>query len=221
MWRYTALPVKVAILDARACIPVLVFVLYWSWTTAYIAIVGVVFFTVISWFGLTVPCRRAGDPARACGWHPASCAGVEAAAPRMSNGVELGLVSRTLQRLLEQGDRSILYDCRASRRTLSYAADSAAAPTGLLPAFLSAADAVWREATGKSLGVEIVTHPNTVLGYTVVCIHGGTFATVMLAVMEAIEQVAQPRTLLVNDLGRVWQDAEDRIARAARVPVSA
>ena len=55
MWRYTALPVKVAILDARACIPVLVFVLYWSWTTAYIAIAGVAFFTVISWFGLTVP----------------------------------------------------------------------------------------------------------------------------------------------------------------------
>ncbi len=55
MWRYTALPVKVAILDARACFPLLVFVLYWSWMTAYIAIVGVVFFTVISWFGLTVP----------------------------------------------------------------------------------------------------------------------------------------------------------------------
>jgi intracellular multiplication protein IcmT len=55
MWRYTALPVKVAVLDARACIPVLIFVLYWSRTTAYIAIVGVIFFTVISWFGLTVP----------------------------------------------------------------------------------------------------------------------------------------------------------------------
>jgi intracellular multiplication protein IcmT len=55
MWRYTALPVKVAILDARACIPVLIFVLYWSWTTAYIAIAGIIFFTVISWFGLTVP----------------------------------------------------------------------------------------------------------------------------------------------------------------------
>jgi intracellular multiplication protein IcmT len=55
MWRYTALPVKVAVLDARACIPVLIFVLYWSWTTAYIAIAGVIFFTVISWFGLTVP----------------------------------------------------------------------------------------------------------------------------------------------------------------------
>ena len=55
MWRYTAVPVKVAILDARACIPMLVFVLYWSWATAYIAIAGVLFFTVISWFGLTVP----------------------------------------------------------------------------------------------------------------------------------------------------------------------
>jgi intracellular multiplication protein IcmT len=55
MWRYTALPVKVAVLDARACIPVLIFVLHWSWTTAYIAIFGIVFFTVISWFGLTVP----------------------------------------------------------------------------------------------------------------------------------------------------------------------
>jgi intracellular multiplication protein IcmT len=55
MWRYTALPVKVAVLDARACFPVLVFVLHWSWTTAYIAITGIIFFTVISWFGLTVP----------------------------------------------------------------------------------------------------------------------------------------------------------------------
>jgi intracellular multiplication protein IcmT len=55
MWRYTALPVKVAIRDARACIPVLIFVLYWSWITAYIAVAGIIFFTVISWFGLTVP----------------------------------------------------------------------------------------------------------------------------------------------------------------------
>ena len=55
MWRNTALPVKVAVLDARACFPVLCFVLYWSWTTLYIALTGMVFFTVISWFGLTVP----------------------------------------------------------------------------------------------------------------------------------------------------------------------
>ncbi len=132
----------------------------------------------------------------------------------MSEGVDLMLVSQTLQRLLEQAGRPILYDCRASRRTLSYAPDSAAAPTGFLPAFLSAADAVWREATGKTLGIEIVTDPATVLGYNVVCIHGGTFTTVMLAVMEAIDQAAGRDILLVNDLAEVWRLAEDRMARA-------
>ena len=55
MWRHTALPVKIAMLDGRACIPVLFVVTYWSWTTLYIALLGIVFFTVISWFGLTVP----------------------------------------------------------------------------------------------------------------------------------------------------------------------
>ena len=133
----------------------------------------------------------------------------------MSDTVDLALVSRALQQVLEQSGRSIFYDCRASLQTITYAADSAAAPTGLLPAFLTAGDAVWREATGKSLGVEIVTDPKTVLGFTVRGIHNGTFATVMLSVMEAIEQAAQPRTLLVNDLARVWQETEDRIARAA------
>lgn len=133
----------------------------------------------------------------------------------MSAGVDLDLVSCTLQRLLEQSGRRISYDCRASNRTLSYAPDSAAAPTGLLPAFLSAGDAVWREATGKSLGIEIAVDPNTILGFTVRGIHAGTFATVMLAVMEAIEQVARPNLLLVNDLARVWQETEDRLAGAA------
>jgi len=55
MWRNTALPVRIAMLDARACIPVLLVVTYWSWTTLYIALFGVLFFTMISWFGLTVP----------------------------------------------------------------------------------------------------------------------------------------------------------------------
>ena len=55
MWRYTAIPVRVLGLDARACFPVLAFVTYWSWTTLYIAVGGTVVFGVISWFGLTVP----------------------------------------------------------------------------------------------------------------------------------------------------------------------
>lgn len=63
MWRDTGKPVRVWVLDARACLPVLVFVVYWCWTTFYIAMTGIVFFSVISWAGMSVPatirmCRR-------------------------------------------------------------------------------------------------------------------------------------------------------------------
>ena len=44
MWRYTARPVQLAILDARACLPLLAVIVYWSWTTLYIAVFGTVFF---------------------------------------------------------------------------------------------------------------------------------------------------------------------------------
>ena len=55
MWRHTAKPVRLAILDARACIPLLAVVTYWSWPTLYVAVIGTLFFGVISWCGLTVP----------------------------------------------------------------------------------------------------------------------------------------------------------------------
>ncbi len=55
MWRDTGKPVRLWVLDARACLPLLVFVVYWSWTTFYVALTGVIFFSVISWAGLTVP----------------------------------------------------------------------------------------------------------------------------------------------------------------------
>ena len=55
MWRDSGAPTRVLYLDGRACLAVLPAVIYWSWTTLYGAVFGVVFFTVISWFGLTVP----------------------------------------------------------------------------------------------------------------------------------------------------------------------
>lgn len=54
MWRNTALPTRVLFLDGRACLPLLVFVVYWSWITFYIAIGGMTFFMVVSWTGLSV-----------------------------------------------------------------------------------------------------------------------------------------------------------------------
>ena len=55
MWRNTGLPVRVLMLDARACLPILCFVCDWSWTTLYIALIGTTFFGTVSFLGLTVP----------------------------------------------------------------------------------------------------------------------------------------------------------------------
>ena len=55
MWRNTGHPVRLLMLDARACLPILCVMVYWSWPTLYIAISGVAFFSMISFFGLTLP----------------------------------------------------------------------------------------------------------------------------------------------------------------------
>ena len=55
MWRNTGLPVRFFMLDARACLPMLVTVVYWSWTTLYIGVIGLTFFSLISALGLTLP----------------------------------------------------------------------------------------------------------------------------------------------------------------------
>lgn len=54
MWRNTALPTRVLFVDGRVCLPLLIFVVYWSWTTLFIAIGGMTFFIVVSFAGLTV-----------------------------------------------------------------------------------------------------------------------------------------------------------------------
>lgn len=55
MWRNTGQPVRLMMLDARACFPILLAMVYWSWTTLEIAVAGVSFFAAISFFGLTLP----------------------------------------------------------------------------------------------------------------------------------------------------------------------
>ena len=130
----------------------------------------------------------------------------------MDSAVDLALISQTLQRMLERSGKPICYDCKGSRQMVTYSPDSAAAVTGLLPGFLAAADAIWREATGRGFGLDLVTDPATILGFKVRGINGGTFTTVMLSMMEAISQVERHDVLLANDLGRVWRDANMRSA---------
>ncbi|WP_242402362.1 IcmT/TraK family protein [Komagataeibacter kakiaceti] len=73
MWRATAYPVRVFILDARSCFPILISVTHWSLTTLLIGIFGVVFFGTISFFGLTLRPRYAPSDAFSSGRSAPPC----------------------------------------------------------------------------------------------------------------------------------------------------
>ena len=55
MWRFTADPVRLVILDFRALAPMLVFFCHMNEDTFIIALIGVAFFGVLAWMGLTLP----------------------------------------------------------------------------------------------------------------------------------------------------------------------
>jgi hypothetical protein len=118
--------------------------------------------------------------------------------------------------LLVQGGRSIAYRDKAGGQDLVVSPLGAASPSGLLPVFVVAGEAVWREATGSGFSLDIVRDPQALLGYRLRGIGAGHFATVMLATMEAAAQAAGPSAIVVNDLNALWSAATDRIERQRR-----
>ena len=58
MWRNTMMPVRLYLVDARALIPVMIFLVHWRIWTLYMAAGGIALFTVLEWFGLTFPAAR-------------------------------------------------------------------------------------------------------------------------------------------------------------------
>ena len=133
------------------------------------------------------------------------------------NAVSVETVSRTMEALLTRDRRSVLYRDEATGQDLVVSPPSAASPAGLLPAFVVAGEAVWREATGKGFSLDIVRNPQALLGYRLRGIGAGHFATVMLATMEATAQVAEPSAIVVNELNTLWSAATDRIERQTRL----
>ena len=130
--------------------------------------------------------------------------------------VSVEWVSRTMEALLTQDGRSIVYRDGATGHDLVVTPLSAAAPSGLLPAFVVAGEAIWREATGNGFALDLVREPQALLGYRLRRIGAGHFATVMLATMEATAQVAGPSAIVINDLNALWSAARDRIDRRTR-----
>ena len=123
------------------------------------------------------------------------------------SAVSVDAVSRAMQVLLERAGRPVMYRDPANGAELTLDAQAVGAPEGFLPAFLVAGEAVWREAAGKGFALDIVREPSALLGYRLRGIGAGTFATVMLASMEAMHQVMGPEAIVVSDFNRVWSSA--------------
>lgn len=55
MWRFSADPVRLLIIDARAVAPMTLFLVHMRLWTLVVALVGIALFAFLAWFGLTVP----------------------------------------------------------------------------------------------------------------------------------------------------------------------
>jgi hypothetical protein len=135
----------------------------------------------------------------------------------MEHPVSRAAVARTLEALLTRGDRTVAMLDRTTGRPCPVSPDLAASIDGLLPVFLVAADAVWRDVTDISFGIVLCRDRRALLGFVACGVSGGPFSSLMLSMMEAIEQVARPGMILVNDFDDLWR-AIERGADATPAP---
>ena len=130
----------------------------------------------------------------------------------MSGRLDVDHVSRVVRALLVDAGREVLLEDRANRDIVPIPFDSAAAPDGLLPVFLSAGEALWRDVTGGGFGLELTRDLGALLSWRVKAIASPQFSPVLFSTMEAIAQAATPRGVMVLELGRVFDEATARAA---------
>lgn len=123
------------------------------------------------------------------------------------SGLDLDRVERTMQALLARDPRPVTYHDRATGEVVPVSPEAAASPSGLLPAFLVAGQAVWRELTGAGFDLDVVRDPKALLGFRVRGVGASSFATVMLATMEAAAQGSRTDAIVVNDFNAIWSEA--------------
>ena len=127
------------------------------------------------------------------------------------SAVNLDAVERTMQVVAERSPVPFVYNDPADGQRHAITPSALALRSGYLPAIVIAAEAIWREATGKGFELDIVRDPEALLGYRLRDIKAGSFAIVMLSSMDAIQQVARPDAVVVSDFNAVWAAATERL----------
>ena len=125
-------------------------------------------------------------------------------------------VSSVLRALLIEAGRDILVEDGPRRDLIRIPFDAAAAVDGLLPIFLVAGEAIWRDVTERGFELTLERDLGALMSWRVEAIRAEAFSAVLLSVMEAIATVAGREGVMVLDLARVFDEATARIeARAA------
>ena len=201
--------------DARCprLLPILCFVVYWSWITFYIAVTGTLFFSTISFFGLTLPAvfrlirRLLVGPIR-----PAVPAWNRRRLGMSAVDVEMSAARWQLCSKRESAEHPVSRPC--DRQGPRGDAGERRPPAACCRR-CGGRRGVWREATRKGFALDIVRDREALLGYRLQGIGAGSFTAVMLATMEATAQVARLGAIVVNDLNR-GMGGGDRAARTQR-----
>ena len=119
-------------------------------------------------------------------------------------------VSRVVRALFIEADRDILGEDGPRQDLVRIPFDAAAAEDGLLPLFLVAGEAIWREVTGRGFELGLKRDLGALMSWRIQAIQAEGFSPVLLSVMEAIATVARPQGVKVVDLARVFDEATAR-----------
>ena len=119
-------------------------------------------------------------------------------------------VSQVVRALLNEAGREILIEDGPRHDLVPIPFDAAAAEDGLLPVFLVAGEAIWRDVTGRGFELKLKRDLGALMSWRIEEIEAEGFSCVLLSIMEAIAQVAEPRGVMVLDLARVFDEATAR-----------
>jgi hypothetical protein len=124
--------------------------------------------------------------------------------------LDVAYVSQVVRALLHEAERELFLEDTPRQDLVPIPFDAAAAEDGLLPAFLVAGEAIWRDVTGRGFDLKLERDLGALLSWRIEAIAAESFSCVLLSVMEAIAQVARPDGVMVLDLARVFDEATAR-----------
>jgi len=131
--------------------------------------------------------------------------------------LDVAFLSQVVRALLNEAGRQILVEDGPLQDLVPIPFDAAAAEDGLLPVFLVAGEAIWRDVTGRGFELKLKRDLGALLSWRIEAIEAETFSCVLLSVMEAIAQVAGHKGVMVLDLARVFDEATARTEARRRL----